>query len=240
VATSRPPPADSACAPHRDEAPRSAPLQVASTKRPLVRYTSTRLPQSCWRFSSCKPCIAASRILRPFELERRMLAAAQQNLDLGASGWLSSTRINDTFILIPRGGDRTNRAIGQQSGTARGTGPLASLKNKANMAFIYVYSPHGSGQATSRSRTMQRHFLVTQPSVTDGAPPSERAGLIAPTRRRAKASKSSPPSGLANNRMANFKPVIISVTRYSEQTGEIQSDSPAGNTSGRANFAVER
>ena len=67
--------------------------------------------------------------------------------------------------------------MSQKSGTARPTGPHRfTEKQGLYLAFIYVYS-RIFRQAPAEA-DMQRHFLVTPPSVHQMVLTLERAGLI--------------------------------------------------------------
>jgi DNA-binding MarR family transcriptional regulator len=67
--------------------------------------------------------------------------------------------------------------MSQKSGTASGTGPHRFTEKKGRyLAFIYVYS-RMFRQAPAEA-DMQRHFLVTSPSVHQMVLTLERAGLI--------------------------------------------------------------
>lgn len=67
--------------------------------------------------------------------------------------------------------------MSQKSGTECGTGPHRFTKKQGHyLAFIYVYS-RIFRQAPAEA-DMQRHFLVTPPSVHQMVLTLERAGLI--------------------------------------------------------------
>jgi DNA-binding MarR family transcriptional regulator len=67
--------------------------------------------------------------------------------------------------------------MSQKSGTARPTGPHRFTEKQGHyLAFIYVYS-RIFRQAPAEA-DMQRHFLVTPPSVHQMVLTLERAGLI--------------------------------------------------------------
>src|SRR6266436_4689589 len=67
--------------------------------------------------------------------------------------------------------------MSQKSGTARGTGPHRFTEKQGRyLAFIYVYS-RMFRQAPAEA-DMQRHFLVTPPSVHQMVLTLERAGFI--------------------------------------------------------------
>lgn len=67
--------------------------------------------------------------------------------------------------------------MSQKSGTARPTGPHRFTEKQGHyLAFIYVYS-RMFRQAPAEA-DMQRHFLVTPPSVHQMVITLERAGLI--------------------------------------------------------------
>lgn len=67
--------------------------------------------------------------------------------------------------------------MSQKSGTARGTGPHRFTEKQGQyLAFIYVYW-RMFRQAPAEA-DMQRHFLVTPPSVHQMVLTLERAGLI--------------------------------------------------------------
>jgi len=67
--------------------------------------------------------------------------------------------------------------MSQKSGTASGAGPRRFTEKQGHyLAFIYVYS-RMFRQAPAEA-DMQRHFLVTPPSVHQMVLTLERAGLI--------------------------------------------------------------
>jgi DNA-binding MarR family transcriptional regulator len=70
-----------------------------------------------------------------------------------------------------------NRAMSQKSGTAKPTGAYRfTEKQGLYLAFIYVYSR--MFRRAPAEADMQRHFLVTPPSVHQMVLNLERAGLI--------------------------------------------------------------
>ena len=98
--------------------------------------------------------------------------------------------------------------MSQKSGTARGTGPHRFTEKQGHyLAFIYVYS-RMFRQAPAEV-DMQRHFLVTPPSVHQMVLTLERAGLI---RRQPGAPRSIevlvPPQDLPIIEWLNFNPSL--------------------------------
>ena len=96
--------------------------------------------------------------------------------------------------------------MSQKSGTARPTGPHRFTEKQGHyLAFIYVYS-RIFRQAPAEA-DMQRHFLVTPPSVHQMVLTLERAGLI---RRKPGAARSIevlvPPQDLPILEWLNFNP----------------------------------
>jgi DNA-binding MarR family transcriptional regulator len=98
--------------------------------------------------------------------------------------------------------------MSQKSGTARRTGPLRFTQKQGHyLAFIYVYA-RMFRQAPAEA-DMQRHFLVTPPSVHQMVLTLERAALI---RRKPGAARSIevlvPPQDLPIIEWLNFNPSL--------------------------------
>jgi DNA-binding MarR family transcriptional regulator len=88
--------------------------------------------------------------------------------------------------------------MSQKSGTARPTGPHRFTEKQGHyLAFIYVYS-RIFRQAPAEA-DMQRHFLVTPPSVHQMVLTLERAGLIRPAPQEASKSLSHLRTCLSSN-----------------------------------------